>query len=72
MGTAHDELESFHQFAVERLGEGQAVASLDELFMQWYDSQAQDEINAAIRQGLADVAADRYQPADQAMESIRR
>jgi hypothetical protein len=72
MASIRDDLESFHQFAAERLAAGEVVESLDELLMSWYDSRSSDDIHEAIRRGLADVDAGRYESADGAMESIRQ
>ena len=40
--------------------------------MEWNDLRSRNEINSAIRRGLADVDAGRYESADTAMETIRR
>lgn len=72
MSSTRDDLDSFHHFAVERLASGGSPASLDELFMEWSDSRSRDEVNDAIRRGLADIEAGRHQPANDAMESIRQ
>ena len=72
MASTRDDLDSFNQFAAERLARGDSAASLDDLFMEWRDLCARKEINQAIRRGLDDVSAGRYEPADQATESIRR
>jgi len=71
MSSIREDLDSFNQFAAERLAGGAPAASLDELFMEWHDRRARDEINQAIRRGLADVDAGRFRPADEAMEAIR-
>lgn len=72
MSSVRDELESFHHFAADRLASGDEPVSLDELFAEWQDAQSRDEINAAIRRGLADVEAGRFQDADEATEAIRQ
>jgi len=71
MSSVREDLNSFQQFADEQLAAGISAVSLDELFMQWHDQRERDEINKAIRHGLADVNDGRYEPADQAMETIR-
>jgi hypothetical protein len=71
MSTTRAELESFHRFALGRLDSG-ASESLDELLVQWQDRNSRDEVNAAIRRGVADIGPGRYQPANVAMESIRQ
>jgi hypothetical protein len=70
MPSVREDFDSFHQFAVEQLAMSEP-ASLDELFIQWHDRRHQDEINQANRRGLNDVNDGRYEPADQAMETIR-
>ena len=72
MSTIRDDLNSFNQFAAARLAAPDSLASIDELFSEWYDFRDREQINQAIRQGLADVAAGRYQPAEQAMDAIRQ
>ena len=72
MPSTREELASFQEFVVGRLAIDSGEASLDELFVEWYDSRHQDDINEAIRRGLADLEAGRYTPADEAMEAIRK
>jgi hypothetical protein len=71
MSSTREDLDSFHRFAEQRLA-ADLTASLDDLLTEWSDTRARDEINEAIRRGLADVDAGRHQPADTAMESIRQ
>jgi predicted transcriptional regulator len=71
MATTREELESFHQYAARRLKDAGSEPSLDDLLTEWADSRDREAINEAIRRGLADVAAGRHEPADQAMERIR-
>jgi predicted transcriptional regulator len=71
MSSIRDDLDSFNQFAAARLAADHGASSLDDLFMEWQDRRDRSEINQAIRQGLADVDAGRYESADQAMNSIR-
>ena len=72
MSAALEELELFHEFASRRLAKGGESVSLDELLMEWHDSRDRESINAAIRRGLADVDAGRYEPAEQALQKIGR
>jgi hypothetical protein len=71
MSSVREDLDSFQQFAAEQLATGESAVSLEELFMQWHDLRDGDEIKQTIRRGLADVQAGRYEPADQAMQTIR-
>lgn len=72
MATVREELESFHQYAAERLAVSKVEPSLEELLMEWTNRHDRPQINAAIRRGLADVAAGRFEPVDTAMEKIRK
>jgi hypothetical protein len=72
MSVTQEELDSFHRFASEKLNKGPADLSWDELFIHWQSARERDEVNTAIREGLADVEAGRYQDASEAMEEIRK
>jgi predicted transcriptional regulator len=72
MASIRDELDSFHRFATERLASGELAVTLDQLFMEWQDSQLREEISEAIRRGLNDVDMGRHRPVDEAMEAIRQ
>jgi hypothetical protein len=74
MPVAQQDLDSFHRFAQQKLQNGGAE-SIEELFDLWRienpspDEQA--EIHAIIRQGIADIKAGRYRPADEVMVELR-
>jgi hypothetical protein len=74
MSTTHDQLAAFQQFAVQKVDAGEA-GSLEELFDLWRlehpTPEEQAEVREAIRQGLADIEAGRYRPADEVMEELR-
>lgn len=57
MSDTEQLLQDFHQFALGRLSQGQDEFELDELMLHWYDSKEGEQINATIRQGLADMEA---------------
>ena len=74
MSTAFDQLAAFQQFAHQKVDAGEAE-TLEELFDLWRlehpTPEEQAEIHEAIRQGLADIEAGRYRPADEVMEELR-
>jgi hypothetical protein len=72
MSITQTQIDSFHRFASEKIANGGADLSWDELFIQWQSDCERDEINTAIREGLADVEAGRCLPAAEAMEEIRK
>ncbi len=74
MSVVHDELAGFQRFAEEKLRRGE-VESLDELFDLWRLEHAapdeQAEVHAAIREGLEDLQAGRFRPADEVTAELR-
>jgi predicted transcriptional regulator len=68
--ASRQDLERFRQFADEKLRTAGAE-SMDELFDLWRiehpSPEEQAEIDEAIREGPADLAAGRYRPADEVM-----
>jgi len=74
MSTTHDDLAAFQNFAVQKVNAGEA-SSLEELFDLWLiehpSPEEQAEVHEAIRQGLADIDAGRYRPADEVMRDLR-
>ena len=72
MSTALQELNSFHEFALDSLRSRNEYISLENLLETWRAQKERDEVNAAIRQGLADVEAGRYRPAAEVMEDFRK
>lgn len=69
-GVTQQQIDDFHHFASERLGGDSVDVSWDELLIEWQSACERDAENAAIREGLADVDAGRYQPAAEAMEEV--
>ena len=72
MAVTQQELDDFHQFASEWIQNGAAEISFDDVVTEWESRRDRDEINAAIRKGLADVDAGRHRPADEVMEELRQ
>lgn len=72
MPATKDQLDSFHRFAVDRLDKGPADLELDELLGEWYDKRERDDVNAVVRQGLADIESGLGRPAREVTEELRR
>jgi hypothetical protein len=74
MSSTLDDLAAFQQFAHQKVDSGEAE-SLEELFDLWRlehpTPEEQAEIHEAIRQGLADIEAGRYRPAEEVMAELR-
>lgn len=72
MAVTQAELDGFHEFASQRISAGHSELSFDELVLEWESVRDRDDINAAIRDGLADMEAGRHRPACEAMEELRQ
>jgi hypothetical protein len=72
MAVTQDELDNFHRFATDRLRNGEVDLTIDDLVIEWDSRRDRDEINAAIRHGLADVDAGRTRPANEVTEELRK
>lgn len=72
MSSKQQLLEDFYQFALGRLSQGQNELELDELMLHWYDSKESEQINATIRQGLADMDAGLGKPVDVVSDDLRK
>ena len=69
--TQHD-LDAFHRFATDRLRRSEEELTIDDLVIEWDSMRNREQINAAIREGLADIDAGRTRPVDQVTEELRR
>lgn len=72
MSNTQDQLNAFHQFATARLASGDSSPSFDELLVEWDSVRNQDEINAAIQEGLDDIEAGRTRPVDEVVDEFRQ
>ena len=72
MAVTQDDLDDFHRFATERLTNGEVDLTIDDLVIEWDSRRNRDDINAAIREGLADVDAGRTRPANEVTEELRK
>lgn len=71
MPVTAEQLDAFHKFGNDQLSNGRADLTWDELFVLWESSQNPDDIDAAIRQGVADVDAGRFEPISEALTDLR-
>ncbi len=72
MTVTQQDLDGFYAFATGRLNSARDDLSLDGLVIEWESIRDRDDINAAIRDGLADVEAGRYRAAEEVMEELRQ
>lgn len=72
MAVTQQDLDGFYAFATGRLHTAREDLSFDDLVIEWESLRDRDDINAAIREGLADVEAGRYRSADEVMEGLRK
>ena len=72
MAITKSDLESFQQFAQERIASITPDTSLDELAYEWQLSRERDEVNDIIQEGLDDIQAGHHRPAREATEELAR
>ena len=70
MAVRQEEIDGFHEFATNRIREGAEEITFDDLVMEWESLRDREDINAAIREGLADVEAGRHRPASEVMKEL--
>lgn len=76
MPSIEQQLESFHQFAAEQVGNGGSEFTLEDLVDLWRaanpaDDELQDSL-ASLQRGLADAEAGRSYPARDALAKLRQ
>jgi hypothetical protein len=76
MAITQNELDDFHRFASQRLGNGGGELSLPELVDLWMlehpSTAEQAEVKEIVRQGNADIESGNYRSIDQFMDDFRR
>jgi hypothetical protein len=55
MASIEHDLESFTQFAKQKIASGEGAASMDELFVQWRRQRIAAEDAAAVLEAVADL-----------------
>lgn len=71
MSVTLTELESFHQFAQQKLADGGAE-SLAELAREWQAAREREEVHEALREATEDLHAGRFRPAADVSRDLRR
>lgn len=57
MPTTREELDQFHQFAIERIQQSDSPLELDDLVTNWRELREQLEVRAILERGIADIEA---------------
>lgn len=71
MPVTQSDIQAFADYATARVNNG-GVESMPQLFRDWLAARERAEVNAAIREGLADIDAGRTQPFFEEAEEFRR
>ncbi len=71
MAVTREELQSFHQFADERLAGGRAE-SLQALLDEWNASRQHDQSVASIQESVSQYEAGDGLPVDEAFSKVRK
>lgn len=66
------DLESFTQFAHQKLSQSESTLSLEECIQLWRQQNERQGVLDDIQQGLADVRAGLAQPLPAAIDDVRR
>lgn len=72
MSTPLQELNSFHKFALDSLRSRDEYVPLEKLLEIWRAREEREEVNAAIRQGLAEMDAGKGIPVDEFLAEFDR
>jgi hypothetical protein len=76
MAVTQDQIDSFHRFASDRIANGGADLSFQEIVALWKLDNPSDEeraeVIAAINQGVKDIESGNHRPADEFMDEMRR
>jgi predicted transcriptional regulator len=72
MAMTQADLDQFHRFATARLSSSPTELSIDDLVIEWDSLRNREEINAAIREGLADINAGRTRRTAVVTEELRK
>ncbi len=72
MAITISDVEAFHRFAISRVTANEGTElTFDDLFLEWDSTCHQQEIEAAIRQGIADVNKGRTRNASDFNRELR-
>lgn len=72
MAITLEEIDSFHRFAVEKLGNGGADFTLEECLQMWRADCERAETVEAINRSIGDIEAGRVQTLEEVDAEIRR
>ncbi len=76
MAVTQDQIDSFHRFASDRIANGGADLSFQEIVSLWKLDNPSDEeraeVIAAINEGVKDIESGNHRPADEFMDEMRR
>lgn len=71
MSITQQDVIEFHEYALARVSNGGAD-SMVELFRDWLAKQEQEDVNEAIREGIADIEAGRTRSFWESQDDFRR
>jgi hypothetical protein len=72
MPTTREELDQFHQFAVDQIESMSSPLDLREIVARWIDERERTSVRTAIERGLAEMEAGLGRDAWEAAEELRR
>lgn len=71
MPATREDLEQFHQFAMEQINQSDLPLEFDDLVTNWRELRERLEVKAILEQALAEMDAGLGRPASEVMEELR-
>jgi hypothetical protein len=71
MPATLSDLDDFHRFAADEVRNSPESPEFKDLVREWLRRRERDEVNAIIRQGIADIDSGLGRPAREVMEELR-
>lgn len=71
MPTTREELDQFHQFAIEQISHSGSPLKFDDLVTTWRQLRERVEVQKKLQEALAEMDAGLGRPAREVMEEIR-
>lgn len=71
MPATREDLEQFHQFAMEQISQSDLPLEFDDLVTNWRELRERMEVKAILEQALAEMDAGLGRPASEVMEELR-
>jgi predicted transcriptional regulator len=72
MAVSESDIEAFVAFVREQTSSGECAPSIADFAQQWEAQRQREEVNVAVREGLADIEAGRTRPASEFVAEVKQ